>query len=425
MPSQLPTRSPLEDTTNEYRTPTPSPPLPSAKKGPILRHKASQHALHPRLDSSESYPSPHNSIYEASIARVNGENITWYDAKDWVTPSKPEKDKLSSWQADSQEPWVNERASWEDTVLDSSGNAVPVSFLKEPSSPKNHVPHKLFPITEQNSLATLRPGASSSTLKGRLSSSTIRAISPGLKGKKRRSFSLSDLPPSPSPHPVEKTPSPPSSPSTFPTPMEPHQPPPLRIPTPPGLPTFNAPEASNYRLPPPTIRFRDRFRSPTAAEREWMMQTVGLPKGVIMRGEGGVLVRGKFTPIRSGHFPPQRHAHPLLPIPSPTTNQGRPAPRPVVLNQRHVRFTGPAIEPHSPTGHDPISPTIIGGENSRKGKQEKTEKVLKRLYWVLGCCGLCEAWDLSNQHGHDTTGQSGRVRGVAPLLVGGFRAREQ
>ena len=418
-------RPPLEDTTNGSRSPTPSPPHASAKQGPVLRHKASRHALHPKLDSSESYPSPHDSIYEASILNPSAENVAWYDTKDWASIAVSRDNPSSSLQNDINTRSNDDHPSWENTVIDSSGNKVPVSFRQETLSPKNHIPHKLFPITEQNSLATLRTGASISTLKDRPSATSIRPLSPGLNGRKRKSFSVSDLPPNPSPLPISKTPSPPPSPQSFYTPMEPHHPPPLRIPTPPGLPSFNAPAATNFRLPPPTLRFRDRFRSPTAAEREWVSQTVGLPRGVVMRGEGGVLIRGKFTPIRSGHFPPQRQTHPLFRQPDPRDSNGslRPtsAPRPVVLNRRRVHFTGPRTESTNPTGEANV-PAVVIAEGETKKKDEKSEKLLKRCYWVIGCCGLCEAWDLSSQRADGGRRGASRRGDETPLFVGGFNA---
>lgn len=423
MPASPTTRVPLEETTNEHRTPTPSPPQASAKKGPVLRRKPSHHALHPQLDSSESYPSPHESIYEATVANASAENIDWYDAKDCATSTSSRYHTPMSWQDDDPRRWsYDDRPTWENTIVDASGNAVPMTFLQEPLSPKEHTPHKLYPITEQNSLATLRTGASFSTLKVQPSASTMRPLSPGLQGKKRKSFSLSDLPPTPHLLPTTKTPSPPPSPQSFYTPKEPHQPPPLRIPTPPGLPTFNAPAASNFRLPPPVLRFRDRFRPPTAAEREWAQQTIGLPRGVVMRGEGGVLVRGKFVPIRSGHFPPQKQRHVLYRMPGENSESPRTAgpPRPINLEQRHVRFTGPRTNPVSTTGNEEVSATVMGEDSGRKTKEERSEKILKRLYWVMGCCGLCEKWDLSAQN---TDGSRDTVHNAsAPLFVGGTNA---
>lgn len=50
-----------------------------------------------------------------------------------------------------------------------------------------------------------------------------------------------------------------------------------------------------------------------AGEREWRRQTVGLPKGVVMRGQDGTLVHGRFRPIRSVQLPPpQEGAHPVV-----------------------------------------------------------------------------------------------------------------
>lgn len=398
----------LEDTTNGSRSPTPSPPLPTAKTGPVLRHRASQRALHPHLDSSESYPSPAGSIYQASAADVSTEKFNWYDTRAWATPTKAERD---------DSPWkTNEVPSWEDTVVDANGNNVPSSFLQDTPSPKKHQPHKLYPITEQNSLATLRPGTSSSTLKGKRSSASVRPLSPGLKGKKRKSFSLSDLPLSPQPPPISKDPSPPPTP--LPAPIEPHKSPPVRIPTPPGLPTFNVPQTNNYRLPPPPGRFRDRFLPPTAAEREWAQQTVGLPRGVVMRGENGVVVRSKFTPIRSGHLPPQRQAHGFMRVREPTHEnaEGSGPARPVVPDLRRVHFTGP----QSTTGEGDVHPwrtEVTRIDESTQG--DNGETVLKKFYWIIGCCGLCEELERKAK----TKNRLRRLRAQqTPLFVGGRNA---
>ena len=376
-PASVKTRQPLENTTNGYRTSTSPPPVPTAKCGPVLRHKESERILHPQLDSSESWPSPHSSIYQASAPDVSTENCNWYDAREWGTPKKPEHGTLS---IDKMEI-----PAWENNVLDTDGSVVPASFLQDTPSPKKHTPHKLYPITEQNSLATLRTGASFSTLKGQSSGTSLRPVTPGLNGKKRKSFSLSDLPPSIQPVAETKPPLPPSTP--LPAPIEPCILPPVRIPTPPGLPKFNDPTTSNYRLPPPDTRFRDRFRPPTAAEREWVAQTVGLPRGVVMRGQDGTMVRSRFIPIKSGHFPPQRQAHAIMRVREGTNEDAAaslPA-RPVMAGQTQNNLTRPGIQPGSQ-----IQDSAEASDSRQGKKNRKWERVWEKVCWFVGCCGFCE-----------------------------------
>ncbi|KAL9130652.1 MAG: hypothetical protein Q9217_001222 [Psora testacea] len=291
-------RHPLGDTTN---SPPPSPPPTFQSSRHSLRRKSTQQALNQNLDSSESYPSPHSSLYEASIQNENQQDEPLHpDASDLDLPPFTSTS--------------NEVPSWTDAVAGPDGVPVPVSFLK-PVSPycKDHTPHRLYPISEQNSLATLRTRTSSSL--------TLRARSPGLNGKHQKSFSLTDLPP---PTEAQHSSSGSSStppPSPLPEPNTPVSYPPRRPPTPPNLPSFGKPEAISYRLPPPPkpTRLRQRLGGPTAEEVEWRKQTVGLPKGVVMRGEDGVLVRGKFVGTRSGHLPPQRQRHEVFRLPGPNS----------------------------------------------------------------------------------------------------------
>ncbi|KAF6221457.1 hypothetical protein HO133_002313 [Letharia lupina] len=384
-------RAPLESTTNEARTPTPSPPSGTAKTGPILRRKSATQALGAYLDSSESYPSPHNSIYEAPFA-TSQEHLDSSARNDWDNAGLGIINHLTMRSNHDESP------AWLNITLDASGSPVPASFLRstETASPEKlmHTPHVLYPITEQSSLATLRP----LSIVAHSSAATLRARASGLK---RKSFSTSDLPPSPNPTFQQR--SRPSSPVL--TPIQPPHPPPTRSPTPPGLPSFNKPEASNYRLPPPPARFRDKFRSPTAAEREWLKQTVGLPKGVVMRGEDGVLVRGKFTPIRSGHLPPQRQVHGVYGMPTTGSGQGQRTMTGVLTDDQPPRVV--RFEDRDRTANRNIKGREGHTEHGAKPKkkterEERAKKWLKNAYWLIFCCGLCEEWDLaadSHQHG--------------------------
>lgn len=396
------TRSPLETMTNEIGTPiqpTPSSPsaIATAKTGPVLRRKSATQALGGYLDSSESYPSPHNSIYEAPFV-TSQENFDSNAINDWDAGWGTLNHCTTT--ADNDEP-----PAWLGITVDASGCPVPASFLNsaETISPNRltHMPHVLCPITEQSSLATLRP----LSIAAQSSCATLRARASYLK---RKSFSTSDLPPSP--FITTRTPSPPSSPIL--TPVQPLHPPPTRSPTPPGLPSFNKPEASNYRLPPPPVRFRDKFRNPTAAEKEWLKQTVGLPKGVMMRGEDGVFVRGKFTPIRSGHLPPHREVQGLYGMPTTGSRRGQLMMTGALTNDqpaRVVRFEDQDRNANSNLGdREGQAGRNSGPKKQQTKKREKTEKWRKTTSWFFFCCGLCETWDLAaegqQQHSVQNTG---------------------
>lgn len=146
-----------------------------------------------------------------------------------------------------------------------------------------------------------------------------------------------------------------------------------------------------------------------------------------MRGENGVLVRGKFTPIRSGHFPPQRQQNPIFRMGNINDSaRERSSPRPVVVD-RNVGFTGPRRERSHMTrdGVLQIGANLNDATQREKKKEGKCpEKVLKRLYYLVGCCCLCEKWDLMEGGTGTQRGFDGSTGG-APLFVGGFNARER
>lgn len=356
-------RVPLDETTNESVSPPPSPPSATAKTGPAPRHKPAIQDLNAYLDSSESYPSPHSSIYEASLVHLSSTEELKQKERNQDVPVNPTDDGP---------------ASWENIVVDALGNLVPASFLQLPATNNAHIPHELYPITEKSSLATLK---ASLLLQGQASTSTLRPCSPGLNGKKRKSFSLSNLPPTP-----ERRSS--LSPSPIPLPTRPHLPPPERVPTPPGLPTFGKPEAINYRLPPPKTHFRDYFRSPSIAAQEYNRQTARLPRGVVMRGENGVMVSGKFTPIVSGHHPPQRQVHSLFRPPNPADLTR--AETPEELEQANDARGHAARARNGEGAALPASGNIprrrFHWEPFRK-YHERKRKWAQNICWSLFCCG--------------------------------------
>ncbi|KAL9633617.1 MAG: hypothetical protein Q9164_004590, partial [Protoblastenia rupestris] len=156
MPVTKMSRPPLGDATN---SPPPSPPATRKGNGQIVRRKSTQQVLNHNLDSSESFPSAHSSLYEASLQDEKQQETLYPGTSDWETnPSIPT---------------TEEPSSWADTVIGPDGSPVPFSFLTPISHTiKKHTPHKLYPITEQNSLATLRTRTSSTR--------SLRARSPGL-----------------------------------------------------------------------------------------------------------------------------------------------------------------------------------------------------------------------------------------------------
>ncbi|MCJ1474238.1 hypothetical protein MMC13_002896 [Lambiella insularis] len=232
-----------------------------------LRRKASSRALHPQADSSESLPSSHSSIFDALCCSDGIENI-------------------------------DSRTSWFDTFtaggkMPQASTSAKVVDAEESINPSNPVPHSLHlpttleTINEQRSIATLKLQQTS-------------------QARRKLSFSLDDLAVFRRPSRFFKNSSssstaayPHSAPS-YPT-APPTRPPP-RTPTPPGLPSFNTPAASAYRLPPPNNRFRELLRRHKSPEmRQWRFQTARLPRGVLMRGEDGTLIRGRWRPSQSGH----------------------------------------------------------------------------------------------------------------------------
>ncbi len=276
------TRSPLGNSTNDLHARTPSPAFATAKttQSKQIRRKVSVRAFHPHVDSSESFPSEHSSIFEAL----------------WTNPSVESFDTRANTSAPGDPPASPEKSTTSNDFLQPQRTTSPTTHPRT-----IHIPTQLTTITEQKSLATLRPQPS---LLSHLSKPTAPP-------RRKTSFSLDDLSlfrPAHSktqPHHLlnpssddETTPIPP--PPTYPN--TPHHPPPHRTPTPPGLPTFNTPQAIHYRLPAPRLRFQDWFSTtPCEAEERYMQQTAGLPRGVVMRGEGGVLVRGRWRPVGGGY----------------------------------------------------------------------------------------------------------------------------
>ncbi|KAL8900280.1 MAG: hypothetical protein Q9192_001152 [Flavoplaca navasiana] len=294
-----PPRTPLQDTTNGMSPEPSSPIFHTAKTDQSTknRRRFSLPFFRPQnLDSSEELPSPHSSLWDAPLAHDSIltaiPNGNWDASVADITPlpktTKTKAKKKGKRKGKTQptspplaiQPPAIDRSQIQSLTLD----------------PNIHHPHLLDTITERSSLPTLRSQHPSiRSLQQRTPSATTLRVRTSALHKK--SFSVSDLP-APIPSPSDSSSK--SSISSQNYTIEnlhnaPVEDPPERMPTPPGLPTFNTPEAINYRLPSPQLTFREKFRRhPTPEEITYHRQTAHLPPGVVMRGEGGELIRGRW-----------------------------------------------------------------------------------------------------------------------------------
>ncbi|KAI4180830.1 MAG: hypothetical protein L6R41_006988 [Letrouitia leprolyta] len=288
-----PPRTPLQDTTNSMRSEPSSPPFHTAKTSQSTkpRHRFPiSFWRHQNLDSSESIPSPHSSLWDAPLAEQTLNTTipigTWNAASSELPPPPPPPAKPKSNKKGKRK--ARPHSTSPPAAIESSG-----SLRLDPNI---HHPHLLDTITERSSRPTLRSFHHSipSLRQHSPSISTLRARSLALH---KESFSLTDLP-APAPRALGSSSE--GSASMLdkispPTIHEPQFSPPERMPTPPGLPRFNTPEAVNYRLPSPHASLRDKIRRRQTPEQiAYRRQTSHLPPGVVMRGENGELIRGRW-----------------------------------------------------------------------------------------------------------------------------------
>ncbi|MCJ1391089.1 hypothetical protein MMC18_003951 [Xylographa bjoerkii] len=264
-------RPPLSESTNDLNTYVAVASAHTIKTTwpNTLRRKASTRALHAEADSSESLPSSHSSIFEALYCDSSNENL----------------DRKATWLG----TFVTGGSRSQLSLPTAASKLEPA--ITPPNTPTRclHFPTPLETITEQKSVATLR--AQQSLSRRRKLSFSLDDLD--LFRRSSRLFKNSSSSSSAVVHPQAAQRVYPVAPSAFP---------PRRMPTPPGLPTFNTPAASAYRLPYPSTNFRSLFRrNKTPEERQWLAQTARLPQGVLMRGEDGVFVRGRWRPSQSGH----------------------------------------------------------------------------------------------------------------------------
>ena len=376
-----------------------------------LRRKHSTRTLHPEINSSESMPSSHSSIFEAL----------------WCSPGIENAEGKPSWIG----TFIT-GGSRRNSVGSGDGIRVEQSITVEaPPIRSIHHPTPLEPIIEQKSFATLRPQLSFS-IRQKPSLPVLAKADSAVKdvpsARRKLSFSLDDLTVFKRPSRFFKNSSSTSS-NTVPLseaevkyPAIPTGEPPPRIPTPPGLPTFNTPAAAAYRLPSPSSSFRDLFRlHRTPEESRWLAQTRGLPPGVVMRGEDGTIVRGRWRPSQSGHTgnaraPGERGitGHPLNRAPVaalPRTMSGR-LEGPCNMSQVAFNDAGGLLTPHpspalsrsltpnplpaggapqpqawGPTGQPTNAPLQLGNTPQRAAEENSSRWVRFGEAFCAVCCG--------------------------------------
>jgi hypothetical protein len=251
-------------------------------------------ALHPEIDSSESFPSSHGSVFEALYCGRNNEQV---DIKPGFAGT-----------------FITGGGKGGSAGL-SDGITKRTSILIE-SAPNHsiHLPTPLETITEQKSFATLRSRTSFFSVRQKPSLPILqlrRGPTASTNGsgtaRRKRSFSFDDLTFTRYRNRIFKSSTSTSdsialADTTVNYPVLPKDDPPTRIPTPPGLPSFNTPAAASYRLPAPHVRLRDLVRGKRTPEvKQYRAQTSRLPPGALMRGPDGTIVRGRFRPPQSGH----------------------------------------------------------------------------------------------------------------------------
>ena len=303
LPMEQTARTPLRDSTNNLHSQQASSSSSTQQPSKPLQRKLSvRFSPSKKAYTSDSDPSEHSSIFDALLCSPQRSPEHTETGEGSSLPHAAAENEQIFITGGRRSPTRQHGSRHQQSA---TGHVVHPATA--PPLRSLHVPTPLSTITEQPSSATLRPSRKASLL----TLLSHRPSAPHLISKlksqhKKRSFS--DVGPLTS-NRTNGTSSAASS-MTYLSPTEttryPSQPlappPPERCPTPPGLPTFNTPAAVNYRLPPPQLGLRDLFRLTCCPEEdEYRRQTIGLPKGVVMRGEGGVFVRGRWRPDRSAH----------------------------------------------------------------------------------------------------------------------------
>ncbi|KAK2805336.1 hypothetical protein FQN50_006237 [Emmonsiellopsis sp. PD_5] len=291
-----------------------------------LRRVVSTRAFSQYIDSSESIPSEHSSLYDAVLASFESD--------------------------ESRQQIQADVAAAERSLNNSStraGNDPTSTLTPARAYSRNKWPaHRLETIVEQRSVSTLKPPSSTAGVDGSGDASRGSTSSPArqknLYGTKVYSFDDLDLPPS-RPKPSSRLPNRSSSsgasfelrcllnPSSPVEPTQPIYPPPVRSPTPPGLPSFGSREAIQYNNrqaqrgrslhnQTPLSRRVTQRSSPVDNDDEGddddsccasglkrlfglpscsTSRTPALPAGSVARADDGTIVRGRFGARQSGH----------------------------------------------------------------------------------------------------------------------------
>ncbi|KAI1919474.1 hypothetical protein LOZ65_004386 [Ophidiomyces ophidiicola] len=284
-----------------------------------LRRTVSIRAVNAHLDSSESIPSDHSSLYLGHLTSFDG-----YD-EDYQTENPLHIEGYPSSQP-----------------LDVA-NGVHIRKINTSASCGAWRAHVLEPITEQSSVSTLKfsvappPIAVMKSVDSSLKSEASYLFVLGKRyGNKIYSFDDLDIPSirpkfsfASLPTDLRRSARLSSSAGSIRDdmwyderyspvePTEPIYPPPIRCPTPPGIPSFGSPEAIRFQISTRPSQssesagnnrsaedclccffgFRRLFSSSSAAQAP----APPLPTGVVSRADDGTFVRGRFGTRNSGH----------------------------------------------------------------------------------------------------------------------------
>ncbi|KAL8803856.1 MAG: hypothetical protein Q9182_002912 [Xanthomendoza sp. 2 TL-2023] len=378
-----PPRTPLQDTTNSV-SPEPSSPsyhtAKSSQSAKTRRRFSIPFFRHPNLDSSESVPSPHSSLWDAPLAEQPVHtaipNGNWDAAITSIAPSpstpKPKKKGRRK---------GGRKGNAKPTTPPPDIRPITVErAFSVPLDPNVHHPHLLDTITERSSLPTLRSHQPSIlSLQQRTPSiSTLRARTSALH---KKSFSVTDLPATIHSLPDSSSKSSLSSAESYTPQALPNTPihdPPARMPTPPGLPTFNTPEAINYRLPSPKQTLREKLRHrPSPEIIQHYRQTAHLPPGVVMRGDNGELIRGRWR--QGGHSGHTGYGNQG----ALTSHPFNRAPMAEIVSEGDNAVA--AVRPNGTTAQDVGNETTEGRKVERK-KGTRWERWVELTCFV--CCGV-------------------------------------
>jgi hypothetical protein len=253
----------LEDLTNEPRTLR----LPASLVD--TKRLSSLHAEPPfriqqlqNLDSSETFPSQHTSIYDAEpVFREKEESLQVSESDDGLNPNVPPSHMPQSPSIENIAPPPHKLPSPAESAL----RALNVHFSPNrqwPATRLDTITERLSQRTPRTSLSQSRAVSASVDLHLGDAMTTSSINSPpaqrGFETYQRRSFSLNDLDclkPPKAQHSFVHDSSSSSGDALRPAclceayPVHPTEGPPVRIPTPPGLPTFGTREAMEYRMP--------------------------------------------------------------------------------------------------------------------------------------------------------------------------------